>query len=153
VPVAESHLAFAAGEDAAQPNEAARHQRLADQRAVALFPQRRRVHARADLDRQDQQAVGAQLLDPGGQHIGRPDGQDDPIVGRVRRMAVAAIAEDDQDIIESGHREVCPRALHDVVVHVDRRHPATRPDEIAQQRRVVAGAGTYLQHSLPRLQQ
>jgi hypothetical protein len=78
------------------------------------------------------------------------DRENDAVVRSPLGVASPAISADDPNAGDAGGGQVCPGGGHDVVVDVDRGHPAGGAHEMGEERGVVPRAGAYLEHPLAR---
>ena len=144
---ADLHFDARAGGGAAQPHEAARQVAVAVERAIRLQLQRRAVLEALQPQRRDDPPARPELAHPCPRHIPDASRRDHAVIGGARGIASRAIARDHHDL--AAHRralQVVPRLRCDHRVHLNAGHAARRPDDLLQDRGVVARARADLQH-------
>jgi hypothetical protein len=94
--------------------------------------------------------AGPGLFQPGRGQVADPDGGDQPVVRRARRIALRAVRGHHRHVLVPGAGQVLARPVGQVGLDVHADHGARRPDDVLHQRGVVAGARTDLEHPLTR---
>jgi len=92
------------------------------------------------------------LREPCRRNIPGIHGEDDPVVGGVRRIPRRAVTGDDVNIRQSDGSEMRAGNIGDVRVNIHSRDMSGGADECAEQGGVVPGARADLQHIHARLE-
>src|SRR5262245_35255158 len=103
----------------------------------------------ADGQRQQHASVWRKLLAPRRRHVATSDGEHYPVVWRLSFEAQSAVGLLDLNSVVAGVAEMSPRGRDQVGVDVHGDDEAVRPDQMCQQRGVVASTRADLEHTLP----
>ena len=135
----------------AEGHEAAADHRHRAQEPVLAAQRRDELEAGrlAQTERHFDQPSRLELLVPGTRNISRARRDDDAVVRSAAGVALPAVAGDDGDA-RSLQRTASAR--RGVGIDVHRHHPPGLSHHVPEERGVVSGARTDLQHALPRLE-